>query len=311
MTRKEQAMLTSALIFLGALWGLMQPMVKTAVSGGYQPLGMVFVQMLVATVLLGAIQVRRLGRLPFGKGPVAIWIMLAFVGTILPNSASYEALKSIPAGIYAVLIATIPMMSFPIALAFRNETFSARRLLGLLAGLAGVACIVLPDASLPERAMLAAIPLALIAPFCYALEGNLVARFGTAGMDAIQVMFGASAIGAAISLPLAINTGQLIIPKAPFTAPDYALLIASAIHAFVYVVYVWLVGRAGPLFAAQVSYWVTGFGVLWSMLLLGERYSGWIWIAIVFMALGLSLVQPRRPIAAALPTGDSEATPTA
>lgn len=310
MTKHEQIGLTFVLIGLGALWGLSQPLVKIAVTGGYEPLGMVFIQMFVATLVLGGIQVRRLGRLPINKRTVVFWVMIALVGTIIPNSASYEALKTIPSGIYSVLIATIPMMSFPIALALRNEAFSVRRLFGLIVGLAGVLCIVVPDASLPERAMLAAIPLALAAPFCYALEGNLVARFGTAGMDAIQVMFGASAIGALIALPLAINAGQLSLPSTPFDTPDYALVLASIIHAFVYCIYVWMVGRAGPLFAAQVSYWVTGFGVLWSMLLLGERYAGWVWLAIALMAVGLSLVQPRRALASSDQEGDTDGVPS-
>jgi len=306
MTARDQYRLTAILIGLGALWGLSQPLMKIAVTGGYEPFGMVFVQMSIAAVLLGFVQWKRLGQLPLRKSTFAIWVMIAFVGTIIPNSSSYQALKVIPSGIYAVLIATIPMMSFPIALALKNEVFSTRRLIGLLAGLAGVLFIVIPDASLPERAMLAAIPLALVAPFCYALEGNLVAKVGTAGMDAIQVMFGASVVGALITLPLAIGTGQFMLPTTPFKAPDYALVLAALIHAFVYCVYVWMVGRAGPLFAAQVSYWVTGFGVLWSMLLLSERYAGWVWAAMGLMAIGLTLVQPRRPLASSLLAGDTD-----
>jgi len=42
-----------------------------------------------------------------------------------------------------------------------------------------------------------------------------------------------------------------------------------------YVGFVWLVGRGGPVFEAQVDYLVIWFGVIWSMLLLGEtiRYG--------------------------------------
>ena len=45
---------------------------------------------------------------------------------------------------------------------------------------------------------------------------------------------------------------------------------------------------------------VTGFGVLWAMLLLGESYSHWIWAAMGLMLIGLFLVQPR-PRAALVP----------
>ena len=54
-----------------------------------------------------------------------------------------------------------------------------------------------------------------------------------------------------------------------------------------------MVGAAGAMFAVQVSYLVTGFGVIWAMLILGESYSGWVWAAMAVMFLGMFLVQPR------------------
>jgi drug/metabolite transporter (DMT)-like permease len=53
------------------------------------------------------------------------------------------------------------------------------------------------------------------------------------------------------------------------------------------------VGRAGPVFAAQVSYLVTLFGVTWAMLFLGEGYSALVLAALALMLAGLALVQPR------------------
>ena len=47
------------------------------------------------------------------------------------------------------------------------------------------------------------------------------------------------------------------------------------------------------LFAAQVAYLVTGFGVLWSMVFLGETYTNGVWLALGLMLFGMFLVQPR------------------
>jgi drug/metabolite transporter (DMT)-like permease len=152
--------------------------------------------------------------------------------------------------------------------------------------------------------MLAFLPLALIAPFCYACEGNIVAKWGTAGLDPFQVLFGACAIGTLIALPLAIGSGQFFVPRAPFILADFTMTLAALVHVLVYTGYVWLIGRAGPVFAGQVSYVVTGSGVLWAMLLLGESYSIWIWMALGCMALGISLVQPR--LAEIAPLGETQ-----
>jgi len=56
------------------------------------------------------------------------------------------------------------------------------------------------------------------------------------------------------------------------------------------------VGRAGSVFASQVSYLVTGFGVLWAILFLGESYSAYVWSAMAVMMLGLFLVRPREAL---------------
>lgn len=296
----ERVRLTGFLLLLGCGWGLTQPLIKITVTAGYQPLGLIFWQMLIGTVFLGVLRWRQLRRLPFNRRTLAIWLMIATIGTLIPGAASFRAAFHLPAGIMSIVIATIPMMAFPIALALGNDTFSRRRLGGLLLGLIGVGFIAFPDASLPERAMIAFLPLALIAPFCYACEGNFVARWGTAGLDPFAVLFGASVVGTLISLPLAIGTGQFFVPQIPFILADFTLVLSAVVHVLVYTGYVWLIGRSGAVFAGQVSYVVTGSGVLWAMLLLGETYSIWIWMALLCMVFGLMLVQPRLAQAPAL-----------
>ena len=265
-----------ALLIMGAGWGITTPLSKIAVSTGHQPLGLVFWQMVIGAVLLGAIVFVRGGRLALGRRQITLYLAIALLGTILPNTASYRAAAHLPAGVMSIVIAMVPMFAFPIALALGQDRFSIARVVGLGLGLGGVALLVGPEASLPDRAMVAFIPLALIAPFFYGLEGNFVGKFGTAGLDPIEVLFGASVFGAVLSLPLALGFGHWLNPLGGFGAPESALVLSSIVHALVYAGYVWLVGRAGAVFAAQVSYLVTIFGVGWAMLILDEAYSGYI-----------------------------------
>jgi drug/metabolite transporter (DMT)-like permease len=166
---------------------------------------------------------------------------------------------------------------------------------GLVLGFIGVLMIVLPSASFPQAGATFWVLIALIGGACYALEGNYVAKWGLAGMDPIQVLFGASLVGMILSLPLALFSGQWINPLPPYGAPDYAHIAGSLIHVIVYTCYVWLVGRTGPVFAVQVSYLVTIFGVFWARLILSETYAPQIWLALLVMLGGMYLVQPRRP----------------
>lgn len=270
-----------------------QPLAKIAVSGGYDAMGLLFWQQIIGAVLLITVCLARGRRLPFGPDQMRVYLVIALIGTVLPGLASLNAARHLPAGLLAILLSLVPMFGFVIALGLAIEPFRWSRFGGLLFGLGGVALLILPDASLPERAMIAFIPLALVAPLFYGLEGNVVAKWGTAGLDPVQVLAGASVIGAIICGPLAWAQGGWIDPLPPYAAPDLALATMSAIHAVVYSAYVWLIGRAGAVFAVQVSYVVTVAGVVWAMILLGERYSGWIWLALALIFAGLALVQPR------------------
>ncbi len=290
-----RATLSIALLAMGVGWGLTQPLAKIAVRDGYGAFGLVFWQLVIGAVVLTAVNLVRGRGLPLHRGALAVYGFVALAGTVIPNSTSYTSAFHLPAGVMAIIVATVPMFALPIALLLGTDAFSWRRLAGLALGLAGVALIALPESSLPDRAMVAFLPLALVAPLCYAIESNVVGRWGTAGVDAVQVLQGASIVGALVILPVAVMSGQFIDPRPPYGSADLALMLSATIHALVYSTYVWMVGRAGAVFTTQVSYLVTGFGVLWAMALLGERYSLWIWAALALMALGLTLVQPRAP----------------
>lgn len=288
---KSPLFLTLILVAMGAGWGLSQPLVKIAVSGGLPVASLLTWQLMIGVVLLFGLQALRGRRVPFAARNIKFYLVMALIGTVLPNAASYTAARYLPAGIISILLSLVPMIAFPVALGLGLERFQPRRLLGVVFGLCGVLLIVLPDASLPERAMLAFIPLALIAPVFYGVEGNFVAKWGTGGVDAVTLIAGASALGLAMMLPFALMTGAPLIPRG--TGPEAALLLTALLHTLVYVGYVWMVGQAGSVFAAQVSYLVTGFGVIWAMLLLGERFAPTVWLAMAVMFAGLALVQPR------------------
>lgn len=294
MIRRDFVISLTALITISAGWGITLPLTKIAVSSGHQFFGLIFWQLVIGAALMTAISLLRGTRLPLHNAALRLYLTIAMIGTIIPNSASYQAIAHLLSGVVSILLSLVPLISFPIAVGLRIERFNLRRLGGLMAGLAGVMILVLPEASLPDASMLAWIPLAMIAPIFYACESNYVAKWGTCGLDPIQVLLGASLIGAVIALPLAVGTGQFVSPFRVWQAPEWALVVSSMIHVLVYAGYVWLVGRTGPVFAVQVGYLVTGFGVMWAMVLLKESYSPFIWAAMGLVLAGVFLVSPRR-----------------
>lgn len=290
----ERVWLTLIAVIIGSAWGLTMPVTKVAVSTGHQPLGLIFWQLAGSVLILWAVNRLRGQRLPWGRNVLLMFLFVAVAGTLIPNSFSYRAAAVLPAGIMSIVIASVPLFALPIGVALGIDRFAALRVVGLLLGMAGVALIALPEASLPEAAMLAMVPVALVAPFCYAVEGNVLAKWGLREVDPISMLLGASLIGLAIVTPLALATGTFINPFASPGLPEAAMGLNAALHACAYAGYIWLVGRSGAVFAAQVAYLTTIAGVLWSVALLNEGYSGFVWAALICMLGGMALVQPRR-----------------
>ena len=285
------------LVAMGIGWGLTQPLGKIAVSTGYRQFGLTFWQLVIGAVLMGAVLLARGQTVSINRRTMTFAVVLALIGTVIPNSTFYYSVAHLPSGIMSILISTVPLMAFPVAMLLGMDRFSMPRLAGLLCGLLGVALIALPSTSLPDAAMIAYLPIAMVGPFFYAFEGNFVAKYGTAGMDAVQAMFLASCVGAVIILPVVLWSGQWIDPFVPWGRAEIAFVMESVVHTLCYCTYVWLAARAGAVFATQTSYIVTGTGVIWAMLLLGERFSPWVWAALGVMLLGLFLVQPRKSLA--------------
>jgi drug/metabolite transporter (DMT)-like permease len=280
------------LVGLGLGWGLTQPLGKLATKTGHQPFGLIFWQLVICTLVLGAVSLARGKGLVFTRPALIFALVVAVLGTLVPNATFYTSVQHLPSGIMSILISAVPMLSFPIALALGMDRFSVARIAGLMLGLLGVAMIAAPGGGVPGH-LLAFIPLALVGPLFYAIEANYVARKGTGGMDAVQAMFMASVVGMVLCLPITLATGQWIDPRGAWGVAEWGLIGSSFVHALCYAGYVWLAAHAGAVFAAQCSYLVTGAGVIWAMLLLGERLQPLLWVALVVMLSGVALVQPR------------------
>ncbi len=288
----QRLIYVALLLALGTGWGSTQALGKIAVSTGHGPFGLIVWQGVIGVAVTGALMLVLRRPMALTWAGLRFAVVIAMVGTVLPTYTFYTSVAHLPAGIMSVLISAVPLFSFPMAMLLGMDSFSVRRLVGLVCGLTGVALIALPGASLPDPAMAIWVPFALLGPLFYATEGNIVARWGTFGLDPVQVMFWASMIAAILALPVALATGQMF-GLVPFGVPEAALVFNSGLHALLYSAYVWLNGRAGAVFSSQVGYIVTCTGVFWAMGLLGERFSPMIWLALAVMLAGVALVRPR------------------
>ncbi|MFN3954973.1 MAG: DMT family transporter [Pararhodobacter sp.] len=284
-----------ALLAIGSAWGLTTPLIKTATQAGHAALGIALWQVTITVVVLGGFLALRgaLRRLPLDGPALRLYAVLGVLGIALPQWASFTGTTHLPAGVMSIVISLVPVFTLPLALGLGMERFSARRLAGVALGALAIILLTAPSGSLPAPGLWVWVLVGALAPLLYAIEGAYVAASRVRQASALQLLWAGSVVALVVLLPLNLALGGFVAPTLRPGNGEGAILLASLLSMLAYAGYIMLLRRAGAVFGAQVAYTVTGSGVLWAMLLRGERYSPWVWAALAALFVGLLLVQPR------------------
>jgi drug/metabolite transporter (DMT)-like permease len=195
------------------------------------------------------------------------YVVVGILTSALPFLLWAYAALSLTAGLMSVLNATSPMWGALWSAVLLRERLNARRVVGLVIGVVGVAMVTRPG---NEGIAYPSVIAALAAAFCYGLAGAYMKRW--AG--------GVPSRGMAVGTQLA--AGVLLIPfialSPPATAPTPVVMasmlaLGLVCGAIAYLLYFRLIADIGATGALTVTYLIPVFGVLWGALFLGEALS--------------------------------------
>ncbi len=281
------------LVSTGAAWGVTFSLARIATTAGAHPIGLTLWQGLFGGLLLLALALTRRRPPPLTRGHLAFYLVCGLLGTVIPSILYFYAAARVPAGVLSITLAMVPILTFAAALLFRIDRLAWGRVVGILCGLVAVLFIVLPESSLPDRAMVPWVLLAVLATVCYAGEGIYVALRRPAGSDPAATVGAMLLMASAVLVPVVLATDSFVPLGFPWRALEWAVVGIVAVNALAYAVFYHLIQIAGPVFATQMAYVVTIAGVAWGIAILGEQHSLWVWGALVLMLAGLALVTPR------------------
>lgn len=286
-------LLWAVLFGSGTAWGATQLFSKLSVATGHPAMGIVLWQATIGGILLWATLLVTGQRLPLGRRHLGFYLVLGLLGTAMPHTMSYTAIRHLPVGVASILIAVVPMMTLILAVLVGVDRASWRRVLGLVLGGVAVLLILVPEASLPEKGQWFWAILPLGSALAYAGENVVIAKYQPRDCNALQTMAGLTLGAIILMLPAAALEGAWV-DLSPFGLAEQSIVITSVLHVLAYFGLVWLIGQAGPIFSAQIGYIVTLAGVFLGMVFLGETHSHWVWLSLALMLGGLALVKTRR-----------------
>lgn len=278
----------------GVVWGGTFTLAKLVTEAGVHPFGLALLTSVIGAVFLLPYAVIRRRGVPMGRDYVRVYIIAGFLGTALPTSVLFYAAPQMPAGILAIIVSLVPLMSYAIAMLFGVERLQALRAAGIGLGFVAILMIAIPDTSLPDPAMVPWVLFALIAPLSYSSENVYIAIRRPPKSDPSVLLCGMLTAGSLILLPLVWVSDTWARLDVLWTIPLWWVPALSMINIIGYVMFLEVIRMAGPLFAAQMGYVVTASGVLWGIVIFSEVHGAWVWAALAVMFAGIALVHPRK-----------------
>jgi len=294
---KKLSIITTMLIALGFVWGSGYVLARYAVTHGVQPLGYAFWQSLGPALLVWLIIKIRKGHLPLRGEHWRFYLVCGILGIALPNTLMYFVAVHVQAGMLAVIVNTVPLMVYPIAILASQERLSLPRIMGVLIGMAGIILILSPKILMPNQQLTAWILLALLSPLSFAVCSVYLAANRPANSDSFALTVGMLGMSSLMLIPWVIYHHAFYSLLPPFNNVDGVIVLEIILSSIGYILFFELIRLAGPVFYSLVGGVVTLTGLFWGRVILGEVIHAWMMLAALLIVTGIVIVacwQPRR-----------------
>jgi drug/metabolite transporter (DMT)-like permease len=259
---------TAALLALGALWGGSFLFIRVAVPS-LGPLLLMELRVGIASVAL-VLFAAALGRRPKLR---ARWRQFLLIGTLnaaIPFTLIAAAEIHLTASLAAILNSTTVMFAAVAAAVWSRDPLTARKVVGIVLGVIGVAVLVGWDPVELDGAVLLSVGAMLAASLSYGISAVYVKRTFV-GVPPLGMAIGQLTGATVVLFPFAALSVPGESPPVAATASVLALALLST--ALAYLFYFRLITNVGPTSTVTVTLLVPVFGLLFGVLFLDEPFG--------------------------------------
>lgn len=255
------------LILLGFIWGSGYSLAKFAMTNGVSPLGYAFWQSLGPALLLSGVCAATNNKPNLKSNHWPYFLICGLIGIAIPNTNMYFIASHIPAGLLAVLVNTVPLLVYPLALMTGQEKIDGWRFFALILGMTGVLLIIgLNVTGLFSGWTL----LALLSPLGFALCSIYIGARQPTELNALQAATGMLLAATLLLLPLVIQQNAFYSLTGQFTLAKQVIVLEIILSSLGYLLFFILIRLAGPVFYSLTGGAVALTGLFWGYLIFNE-----------------------------------------
>lgn len=259
---------TLLLVILGFIWGSGYSLAKFAMTNGVPPLGYSFWQSLGPALLLTIISLFTAKKTMLHPKYWPYFLICGLVGIAIPNTNMYFISTHMSAGLLAVLVNTVPLLVYPLALLSGIEKPDKWRFLALTLGMLGVLLIIgITTRGVYSRWSL----LALLSPLGFALSSIFISVKQPPEINALQAASGMLLAASLLLTPLVFSQDAFYSLLGPFTLPKQIVILEILLSSLGYLLFFMLVRSAGPVFYSLTGGVVALTGLFWGYLVFSEE----------------------------------------
>ena len=278
------------LVILGASWGLHFSYIKLAAESGLSYIGIAAVTTAGVTVLLVLTALIR-RRLPvLDRAHLQFYFICALLAYVVPFLLELSSAAHLPASVLTLVVSSTPLFTVALAIAFRSDTISLRRLLGIVAGTASTALILVPAALGITGIPIFWVLVAFIVPLSYSADHIYIAKAWPQGSDSYQLGCGEALLALAMLAPAYLWHGVSADLDVPFGVGHIAMMVMVGFALIEIFLYFEILRIAGPIFTSQTNFVTVVSGVVWAMIIFDERPNEWLWLSAALLGIALLII---------------------
>ena len=261
------------------------------------PFQLTFHRFLVGLVFLLIFLVARGGSrdlMRIGRHDMLLLALLGFLNTFFAMSMLQAAVKHSTAATAATVICANPLFVYLFSLVTGSESFSWRRVGGIIAGVTGIVLIMFDRGLRMDAGVLYALVAAVAFALYTFLSKPLAHRMGSLPVNIVSFSF-----GVLLSAAYLLTTGVGVFPplevvKEPARLAAF-LYLGVVVSGIGYVTFVKTIRVLTPVAASVIFIMKPALATLFAVLLLEEQLSLLFWPGLLLIMAGGSLILRKLP----------------
>ncbi|MFI5129069.1 MAG: DMT family transporter [Chitinophagales bacterium] len=273
-------------VLLCFIWGSSFILMKESLNG-LSVLHIASLRIFVAGLVFLPFAIFHIAKIPRKK--MGLVVLAGLFGNLLPAYCFVAAINKLDSSLASILNSLTPICVAGIAISFFKDNIKARKIIGIIAGFAGLCLLTLYQKTLSLDNSGYAL-LAVAATLMYGINVNVVGHY----LKDIQPIHLSTVSLSLMAIPSAIVLWQQGFFQLDFndSTVQWAIINSSLLgltaSAFATVIFYMLVQRAGGLFASLVTYGIPFVALFWGFLD-GEKITVIEIVALCIILLGVYL----------------------